>query len=146
MEEYLPSEATYRLLFNDFSDLDAQLGQVERTKDNLFARFDSLSQENIARAQGFNMRLDEWAAEAYVDVDEVMFQKERESGLDIAADTTDASGVATNLMVKPGEYWVYARYEEVYSELYWNVPVSVARGEPVTVTLTRANAEVRPIY
>ena len=68
------------------------------------------------------------------------------AGLDLAADTTDANGVATELMVKPGEYWVHARYEEVYSELYWNVPVSVARGEPVTVTLNRSNAQVRPIY
>jgi hypothetical protein len=146
MDEYLPSEPTYRLLFNDFSDLEGQLVAVERTKDALFARFDSLSQENIARAQGFNLRTDEWAAEAFVAVDEVMMAKERASGLDLVADTTDASGVAANLMVKPGEYWVYARYEEVYSELYWNVPVSVARGEPVTVTLNRANAQVRPIY
>ena len=61
-------------------------------------------------------------------------------------DTTDASGVAADLMVKPGEYWVHARYAEVYSELYWNVPVTVARGEPVTVTLNRSNAQVRPIY
>jgi hypothetical protein len=146
MEEYLPSEATYRLLFNDFSDLDAQLGQVERNKDALFERFDSLSQENIARAQEYNMRLDEWAAEAFLEVDEIMIAKERAAGLDLAADTTDANGVATELMVKPGEYWVYARYEEVYSELYWNVPVSAARGEPVTVTLNRSNAQVRPIY
>ena len=61
MEEYLPSEAQYRLLFNDFNDLDAQLGQVERTKDRLFARFDSLSKENIARAQEYNLRVEEWA-------------------------------------------------------------------------------------
>ena len=146
MEDYLPSEATYRLLFNDFNDLDAQLGQVERTKDALFARFDSLSKENIARAQGYNMRMDEWANEAFVTVDEVMLTEQRASGLDVAADTTDASGVASNLMVKPGDYWVHARYEEVYSELYWNVPVSVARGEPITVTLNRGNAQVRPIY
>ena len=102
--------------------------------------------ENIARAQGYNLQLDEWAAEAFVEVDNVMFEKQRAVGLDPVADTTDASGVAANLMVKPGEYWVYARYEEVYSELYWNVPVSVVRGEPTTVTLTRANASVRPIY
>ncbi len=33
--------------------------------------------------------------------------------------------------------------EEVYTELYWNVPVTVVKGEPVTVTLTRSNASVR---
>ncbi|MEQ9570397.1 MAG: hypothetical protein RLN75_09430, partial [Longimicrobiales bacterium] len=42
MEEYLPSETQYRMLFNDFSDLEAQLNSVERNKDQLFARFDSL--------------------------------------------------------------------------------------------------------
>jgi hypothetical protein len=92
------------------------------------------------------MRVDEWAAEAYVDVDAVMDAKARGAGT-VVADTTDASGrAATNLMVKPGQYWVYARYEEVYSELYWNIPITVARGEPVTVTLNRSNAEVRPIF
>jgi hypothetical protein len=30
-----------------------------------------------------------------------------------------------------------------YTELYWNVPVTVERGEPVQVTLTPANAEER---
>lgn len=146
MEEYLPSETQYRMLFNDFSDLEAQLNSVERNKDQLFARFDSLSKENIARAQEYQMRVDEWAAEAFTDVDAVMLAKERDSGLDIAADTTDANGVAADLAVKPGQYFVHARYEEVYSELYWNVPVTVARGEPVTVTLNRSNAEVRPIF
>ncbi len=146
MEDYLPSEAQYRLLFNDYADMDAQLTQVERTKDRLFATFDSLSKGNIARATEYRMRVDEWAAEAFADVDMVINAKERASKLSVVADTTDANGRAANLMVKPGEYWVYARYEEVYSELYWNIPVSVARGEPVTVTLNRSNAEVRPIY
>ncbi len=146
MEEYLPSETQYRMLFNDFSDLEAQLNSVERNKDQLFARFDSLSKENIARAQEYQMRVDEWAGEAFLDVDAVMLARERASGLDLAADTTDANGVASNLAVKPGDYFVHARYEEVYSELYWNVPVSVARGEPVTVTLNRSNAQIRPIY
>ncbi|MEK9501900.1 hypothetical protein [Gaopeijia maritima] len=146
MEEFLPSETQYRMMFNDYNDLEAQYSQVERNKDQLFARFDSLTKENISRAQGYQMRVDEWAAEAFVDVDAVMTAKIRASGLDAAADTTDANGVASELMVPPGEYWVHARYEEVYSELYWNVPVSVARGEPVTVTLNRSNAQVRPIY
>lgn len=146
MEEYLPSETQYRMMFNDYNDLDAQYSQVERTKDQLFARFDSLSRENISRAQGYRMRVDEWAADAFADIDLVLDARARASGLDIAADTTDANGVASDLMVKPGSYWVHARYAEVYSELYWSVPVTVARGEPVTVTLNRSNAEVRPIY
>lgn len=146
MEEFLPSETQYRMMFNDYNDLEAQYSQVERSKDALFTRFDSLSSENIARAQGYQMRIDEWGDEAFVDFDGVVLAKIRGSGLDAAADTTDANGVAPDFSVPPGEYWAYARYEEVYSELYWNVPVSVARGEPVTVTLNRSNAQVRPIY
>lgn len=146
MEDYLPSEAQYRMMFNDYSDLESQYNQVERTKDRLFARFDSLSKENISRAQAYRLRVDEWAAEAFADIDLVLDYKARTSKLGLVADTTNAMGVAADLAVKPGDYWVHARYAEVYSELYWNVPVTVARGEPVTVTLNRSNAEVRPIY
>jgi hypothetical protein len=147
MEEYSPAEGAYRLLFQEFNDIESQLGQVERTKDRLFATFDSLQRENISRAQAYNLSVDEWAAEAYADVDAVMLAKERASGLASVVDTTDASGVAAqNFAVKPGEYWVYARYTEVYNELYWNVPVTVTTGEPVTVLLNRGNAQVRPIF
>jgi hypothetical protein len=73
----------------------------------------------------------------------VWTEKVRVSGLTPAADTTDASGVAT-VAVKPGQYWVHARVDEVYSELYWNVPLTVEGGDPVTLVLTRDNAQVRP--
>jgi hypothetical protein len=147
MESYSPAEGAYRVLFQEFGDLEAQLGDVEDTKDRLFTVFDSLQKENIARAQAYNMAMDEWAAEAFADVDAVMLAKERAAGLTSAVDTTDANGVASdNFAVKPGQYWVHARYEEVYNELYWNVPLEVTKGEPVTITLTRSNAEVRPIF
>lgn len=147
MEQYSPAEGAYRVLFQEFNDIEAQLGQVERTKDQLFARFDSLQRENISRAQAFNVSVDEWAAEAFADVDAVMLAKERASGLASVVDTTDANGVASqNLQVKAGEYWVYARYTEVYNELYWNVPVTVTTGEPVTVLLNRGNALMRPVF
>lgn len=145
MEDYLPSEAQYRMMFNDYTDLEVQYDQVERTKDQLFARFDSLSKENLSRAQAYRMRVDEWANEAFADVDMIFDARARAAKLDVLADTTDASGVVT-VEVRPGDYWVHARHAEVYSELYWNVPVTVARGEPVTVTLNRSNAEVRPLY
>jgi hypothetical protein len=147
MENYSPAEGAYRVLFQEFNDLEVQLDDVEDTKDRLFAVFDSLQKENIARAQAFNLSMDEWAAEAFADVEAIMLAKERAAGLRSVVDTTDANGVASdNFAVKPGQYWVYARYEEVYNELYWNVPLEVARGEPVTITLDRGNAEVRPIF
>lgn len=147
MENYSPAEGAYRVLFQEFNDLEAQLGDVERTKDRLFTVFDSLQKENIARAQTYNLALDEWAVEAFADVDAIMLAKERAAGLTSVVDTTDANGVASqNFSVRPGQYWVYARYEEVYNELYWNVPLDVTKGEPVTITLNRDNAEVRPVF
>jgi hypothetical protein len=47
------------------------------------------------------------------------------------------------LNVKPGAYWVYARYETAYTELYWNLPIVVEGGEPLTVKLNRSNADER---
>lgn len=145
LEQYTRGEARYRMLFNEFQDLDAQYARVEREKDQAFQRFDSLSKANIAQAQAFRIEYDEWANDAFADIESVMQAKVRASGLGTAADTTDANGVA-RLQVKPGSYWVHARYEEPYRELYWNVPVTVVRGDPVPVTLTRSNAEQRPKF
>jgi hypothetical protein len=140
--QYSRGEARYQALFREFQDLDAELGRVERQKDRAFAVFDSLSKANIQGAQAYRVRYDEWADEAFVDVDALMLARLRESGRDAATDTTSAQGVA-RFSVSPGEYWVHARYEEPYSELYWNVPVTATRGEPITITLTRENAEER---
>ena len=143
MGQYSRGEASYVALFNDFGDMEGQYNQVERRKDRAFTVFDSLSSANIQRSQEFSVLYDEWADEAFLDVDAVMLAHQRGSGRDIASDTTDASGLAT-FEVKPGTYWVHARYEEPYSELYWSVPVTVARGEPFLFTINRGNAIQRP--
>jgi hypothetical protein len=145
LQEYTRGEAQYRLLFDEFQDMEAQYNTVESRKDAAFARFDSLTRANIEQAQEYQLRYDDWADMAYEDADGVMLALESESGLRTVVDTTDATGTA-RIEAKPGQYWAHARYEEPYSELYWNVPVEVARGEPVTLSLSRANAEVRPIF
>lgn len=145
LEEYTRGEGQYRLLFDEFQDMEAQYNNVEGRKNNAFARFDSLTKANIAQAQEYQLRYDEWADDAYADAEAVMLEHEREAGLSTVVDTTDATGTA-RIEAKPGQYWVHTRYEEPYSELYWNVPVEVTRGEPVTLSLSRANAEVRPIF
>ena len=58
-------------------------------------------------------------------------------------DTTDANGIARMTGLSSGEYWIHARYDLPFEELYWNVPVTVG-GEPVQVQLTRQTAQVRP--
>jgi len=143
MEPLSRGESQYRMLFNDYNDFEDEYLRVEREKDAAFARFDSLQKANLEYAQEVKIAIQNWEADAFVELDPIWVAKVREVGRPEAADTTDASGVAL-LEVPEGEYWVHARLEEVYNELYWNVPVSVTGGEPTTVTLTRDNAELRP--
>lgn len=144
LEQYNRGEAQYLLLYREFQDFDSQLSGAERQMNDAFARFDSLQRGTIRSSDSIRIIQDSWADEAFAGVGEVFRQKQLAAGLPMAVDTTDASGVAReNFQVPPGQYWVHARYPMTYTELYWNVPVTVERGEPVQVTLTRANAEER---
>jgi hypothetical protein len=136
--------ATYMVLFRDFTSLEEQLPAAERQADLAFARFDSLQRGSIRASDSMRIVQENWSVDAFAGVPDVFAAKVEASGLDVVVDTTDASGVAgQRLRVRPGQYWVHARYELPFVELYWNVPVTVARGEPVLVRLTRANAEER---
>jgi hypothetical protein len=136
--------ADYMLLFRDFTSLEEQLPGVERQADLAFARFDSLQRGTIRASDSIRILQENWGFEAFGDVPSIFEAKVEASGLDVAVDTTDAEGLAgQRLRVRPGRYWVHARYELPYVELYWNVPVAVERGEPVQVRLTRENAEER---
>jgi hypothetical protein len=146
MEKYNRGEAQYLLLYREFQDFDGQLSGAERTMNTAFTRFDSLQQGTIHASDSIRIMQDNWADEAFGDIGTIFRDKQRASGLEMAADTTDASGVArTHLQVRPGNYWVYARYRQTYTELYWNVPITVERGDPVEVRLDRSNAQERPI-
>lgn len=134
----------YIVLFNEYNEFDDEYASVERQVERAFARFDSLQQGTIRSSDSIRILQDNWADEAFADITDVFRAKQVATGLDIVVDTTDASGVArTNLRVRPGQYWVYARYELTYTELYWNVPITVERGDPVQVRLTRENAQER---
>jgi len=143
--EGLPrTDAQYIMLFREYNDFDSEYSSVEREVETAFARFDSLQQGTIRATDSVRIVQENWADNAYADIGDVFRAKELESGLDVAVDTTDASGVARqNLQVSPGQYWVNARYELTYSELYWNVPLTVEGSEPVQIRLTRDNAEER---
>ncbi len=136
MEQYSRGEATYVTLFREFQDFDSELGTVERQMNAAFERFDELQRGTIRASDSIRILQDSWADDAFADVGEVFLAKQRASGLDLAVDG--------NLRVAPGQYWVHARYELPYTELYWNVPITVERGEPVLVRLTRENALERP--
>ena len=134
----------YRILFLDYEDLDAEYTDVERQRDAAFQNFTELQGASLAAAQEIRLIREGWADEAFADVDEVMLAHQRASGLMVLYDTTDASGVADGFEAKAGDYWVTARYELSYTELYWNVHIEVVRGDPEQVRLTRDNATARP--
>lgn len=134
----------YVVLFREFNDWDSQLSAAEREQERTFAAFDELQQGTIRASDSVRVLQDNWADDAFADVGTVFTTKQRTLGLDWVMDTTDANGIARGgLMVKPGQYWVYARYEQAYTELYWNIPITVEGGEPMTVSLTRSNAQER---
>jgi len=132
----------YRLLFREFQDLDGDYSSVERQRDAAFEDFTSLQSASMAAAEQTRALREQWADEAFAEVGPVMSLHERASGLATLYDTTDASGVA-EFEAKAGDYWVTARYELPYTELYWNIPMAVG-SEPAQVRLTRENAIVRP--
>lgn len=145
MEQFSRGEARYVALFREWQDFDAELGRVEGQMNAAFERFDSLQRGTIRASDSVRILQDNWADEAFAGVGQIFLAKQREAGLDLAVDTTDANGVARrNLRVKPGQYWVHARYDLPYTELYWNVPITVERGEPVVVQLNMSNALERP--
>lgn len=144
MEQYSRGEARYVALFREWQDWDSQYAEAEAEAERTFAVFDSLQQGTIRESDSIRILQDNWADDAYADIGTIFAEKHRQTGLDWAVDTTDASGVArSNLRVEPGTYWVHARYEMAYTELYWNQMITVERGEPVTIRLTRENAQER---
>lgn len=144
MEEYNPAEPTYRALFREWQDWESELGAAEREVERTFEAFDSLQQGTIRESDSVRILQENWADEAFADIGTVFNEQQRATGLDWVVDTTDASGVARgNLNVKPGTYWVHARYEMAYTELYWNVMITVEGGEPMTVQLNASNAQER---
>lgn len=144
MEGYSRGESRYVALYNEWRDFDAQLGRVESQMEAAFNEFTSLQQGTIRQSDSIRIMRDNWGDEAFADIGEVFVAKLRASGLSAVADTTDANGVArTNLKVKPGQYWVYARYDLPYTELYWNIPITVEKGDPMQIRLTRENAQER---
>ncbi|RMH13399.1 MAG: hypothetical protein D6701_12370, partial [Gemmatimonadetes bacterium] len=140
------AQAQYRVLFREFQDLESQYNRIDRQVKRAFERFTQLQEASIAAAEQARLRIEQWEDEAFADVGEVMAARLRETGREIHYDTTDAQGVATfqGQNIEPGTWWVTARYEGPFTELYWNVRVELPKGEPTQIRLTRENAEERP--
>ncbi len=145
LERLNPGEGQYRVLFRDWQDLDADYSSLDRQVKRSFDRFQELSAATITRVDSVQVLRNEWADEAFADVSVAIGAKLEASGLTVATDTTDAAGIAA-MELDPGTYWVFARHELPYNELYWNLPITLVKGEPLSIRLSRDNAEVRTIY
>jgi len=144
LDQLSRTQGQYRILFRDFQELDDEYARIEGQRDTAFEEFTTLQAASMAAAEETRLLRERWADEAFAEVDAAMALKERASGLSTLYDTTDASGVADGFEAKAGDYWVTARYELPYTELYWNVPITVVGGEPAQIRLTRENATARP--
>ncbi|MGW8265306.1 MAG: hypothetical protein ACWGSQ_02995 [Longimicrobiales bacterium] len=143
MEGLSRGEAQYVALFREFQDVEGEVSRAERVKDEAFSRFTALQEGYIQRADSMRLMREQWGDEAFASAGDVFLMKLRESGREILTDTTDAAGMA-GFEVPPGQWWVYARHELPFSELYWNLPITVERGNPVQVSLSPSTAQVRP--
>ena len=144
LEQYNPAEAQYRVLFNEFNDIESEYLASESRKDEAFARFDRLQQETFSELEEFRALLFAWEEQAFAPFGEVAGALLLASGREILVDTTDALGRA-DFEAVPGEWWIYGRYPLATEELYWNIPIILERGDPVELPLSRSNAKVRDI-
>ena len=138
-------ERQYQQIFIEWQDLDRQYQAVERQVAAAFSNFEELQAATIERVNSIRFIRQDWGDQAFADVGTVMGAKEAAAGLASVTDTTDVQGTIV-FDAPPGSYWVHARHELPYDELYWNIPIVVARGEPVQLRLSRDNADVRPIF
>ncbi|MDE2794882.1 MAG: hypothetical protein OXL34_08710 [Gemmatimonadota bacterium] len=146
LESLNPAMNEYNRIFRQVDPMITEWERREANTETLFARFNELQQANIAQMNEVRDARDLWADQAYRNVGEVIDALTEASGLEEAADTTGVEGAILFDNVAPGQYWIFARYELVYDELYWNIPITVTREEPVVVRLNRANAQVRAIF
>lgn len=142
MEGLDRTSTEYMRLFDRFEALEGRVGAMERRKDRLFQRFDSLQRAVVQRSDSVRAEIRNWEEEAYhgyVDLTDSILRAEN---VEIRRDTTDAQGIAS-ASISSGDWWIYARTAPgPYEELYWNI--HVMPGQVDTVRLSRENAEVRP--
>jgi hypothetical protein len=133
----------YIVMFNQFNALAGEEASLQRAVNEAFDRFTGLQTRYTTRADEVRSARDQWADAAYADIDDVIDARLREMRLGEVVDTTGANGVAQLGGLRGGrQYWIHARYDLPFEELYWNVPLPEDRD--AVVQLTRENAQRRP--
>ena len=133
-------DPNYLPLYKAFNALDSQVSQLQRQKNRLFARFDSLQKLTIQRSDSMKAVTQNWASEAFADYTDIVDSLLKARGKKVQADTTSDAGYAS-ATIKGDHWYAYARYELPFEELYWNVRIDTMQAD--TIKLTRDNAEVR---
>jgi len=143
LENTSRASGEYRVLFNEEGAVRRQYEQIDREVNEAFERFTDLQSSSIAAAEAAALAREEWADDAFAEIGTHIDQALEESGRDIQYDTTAATGIA-RFQVEPGQWWVTARYELPFEELYWNIPLEATRDAPSQIRLTLENAIRRP--
>jgi hypothetical protein len=136
------SSGEYFALFQDFNRIEGRVNDLEETSNAAFDEFNDLQQRLNTSSREIQIARRNWSDEVFASVDSIFAVRTEALGLEEVWDTTGAEGMVRFLGVPSGEWWVNARYERQFDELYWNVPVQV-EGDSVMVDLTETNAEVR---
>jgi hypothetical protein len=134
----------YFALFRDFNDLADEVERLDRRSNEAFREFTTLQTRLNQEAREIQIQRELWADEAFAPVDSIIQARLDQRRVTEHVDTTGSNGVARFRNVRPGRWWVYARYDRQYDELYWNVPIEITRDEDVELRLTEQNAEARP--
>ena len=144
MEGMSRADPRYVIAFRDFNAQERIERQQQQRMEQANQRFTSVLQAFNAQSQEIRAQRLAWGDEAFASINDVFEARLEELGIEEHWDTTNANGVVTFEGLEPGQWWIHARYELPYTELYWNEPIEVTRGEPIMVTLNRAAAQVRP--
>jgi hypothetical protein len=135
----------YFALFREFNALADEVERLDRQSNQAFQQFTSLQSRLTQDAREIQIQRELWAEEAFAPIDSIIQARLDARGGTELVDTTRANGVARFRNVRPGRWWVHARFDRQFDELYWNLPIEVERGgEDLEIRLTEQNAEARP--
>jgi hypothetical protein len=146
MDQYSPAEGAYRVLFNEFNELEGRERNADRRRNSAFERAETLQRSVLDDLNQARILQEQWEDEAFADYGDVVAARIRDARREMLADTTDAMGQARLRPKTGGVWWVVARYRLPTEELYWNIRVDLEKGDPLQLQLTRQNAEVRRAF
>jgi hypothetical protein len=134
----------YFALFQEFGSLEGRVNRLQTQSEAAFQEFTDLQARLNNQSQEIEAARRTWADDAFSPVDSIFGVRLEEADREMYFDTTNAQGVAGPIELPAGEWWVTARYDRQFDELYWNERIEVPGGETVQVRLTEENAEARP--